>query len=95
MDILVEKLRREKHFVDKTGARLRDLRRGGGQLALARRDQDAMDAVGEFEMRCVRLKTGLTKLYPLGEVDVCEVTRVRAKMGASGSGSTDATPVER
>ena len=37
--------------------------------------QNAVDAVGELEMRCVRLKAWLTaKLHRLGEVDMCEVT---------------------
>ena len=55
VDILVEKLRREEHFVDKPAHRAPIYAVGDGQLAFARRDQDAMDAVGEFEMRCVRL----------------------------------------
>ena len=44
-----------------------------------------MDAVGEFEMRCVRLKAWLTaKLHRLGEVDMCEVALGQADMVNQG-----------
>jgi hypothetical protein len=56
VDVLVEKLRGEETLRRQTGGPLPDPCRG--VTALARRDQDAMDAVNEFEMRCVRLKAG-------------------------------------
>ena len=50
-----------------------------------RRDQNAVDVVGELEMRCVRLKAWLTaKLHRLGEVDMCEVTLGQVDMGEIG-----------
>jgi hypothetical protein len=75
VEVLGEKLRGEKHFIDKPARRVPINVTGNDQRPGGRRDQNAVDAVGELEMRCVRLKAWLTaKLHRLGEVDMCEVT---------------------
>jgi hypothetical protein len=61
--------------VDKPARRVPISVTGNDQRPGGRRDQNTVDAVGELEMRCVRLKAWLTaKLHRLGEVDMCEVT---------------------
>ena len=58
VDVLVEKLRREKHFIDKPPHRF-PIVAGDSQFALTRCAHDVLDATGEFEVRCVRPVAGL------------------------------------
>ena len=67
MEVLGEKLRGEEHFVDKPAQGSAICALGGGQLALARCDQDAVDAVGKLKVSCVRPESGLGELRSLGK----------------------------
>ena len=69
---LVERLRCEEYFIDKPARRF-PITSGDGQLALARYGHDAVDTVGEFEVRCVRLEAGLPPQFGcLGENGLVE-----------------------